>query len=339
MNHEAGSLVTARNVTVTFPVRHGLFAGRRFAAVDNVSLDIHRGEVLALVGESGSGKTTLGRALLGLTAPARGEVRFRNIPVRRATDATSRALRREMQIIFQDPYASLDPRMTVGAAVAEGLDIHGIGTRAERTEKVLALLRRVGLDPEHAHRYPHAMSGGQRQRVGIARALALEPSFLVADEPVSSLDVSIQAQIIRLLLELKHERDLTMLFVTHNLGVVRLMADRVAVMYRGRIVECAATDDIFERPAHPYTRLLLDSVPRPDPEHRITGAGPTDTRDLTAGDAGCAFRARCARSMAECARSAPPLTSRSGETRAVACLSPLTDHQAIKEPSKCPTNR
>lgn len=235
-------------------------------AVDDVSFAIEEGETLALVGESGSGKTTTGRALLRLVEPTAGEVRFRGEDVLACPPARLRQLRRQMQMVFQDPYASLNPRMTAGAIVEEPLVIHRIGTRAERRTRVAELFRLVGLDPAHLTRYPRAFSGGQRQRIGLARALALEPSLLVADEPVSALDVSIQAQVINLLLDLQERLHLTCLFITHDLRLVNLIASRVAVMYRGRLVEIGPTAAIFEDPRHPYTRALLSAVPLPDPE-------------------------------------------------------------------------
>ena len=250
-------LLVARDISTQFPV--GPIGWRRkvLTAVDRVDLRIREGEVLALVGESGSGKTSLGRTLLRLIEPASGSIQYDGRELVGMSDTELRALRREMQVIFQDPFASLDPRMTVSQIIAEGLVIHRIGTQATQMLRVQEMLTLVGLDPMVGERYAHALSGGQRQRVGIARALAIQPRFIVADEAVSSLDVSIQAQILRVLSDLRELLGLTMLFITHNLSVVRIIADRIAVMYLGRIVEIGPTAQVFSQPAHPYTRLLL----------------------------------------------------------------------------------
>lgn len=256
------SLVEVADLRVTFE-RPGFFRRARegTAAVDGVSFTISRGETLGLVGESGSGKTTLGRAILRLVEPQSGAVRFEGADVRSAGRRRMKELRRQMQIVFQDPAGSLNPRMRIGAIVAEPLLIHRVGDARGRRDRAMCLLERVGLSAGFAERYPHELSGGQKQRVGIARALALEPRFLVLDEPVSALDVSIQAQIMNLLADLKSDLGLTYLFIAHNLAVVRRLSDRVAVMQRGRIVELAATQDLFERPEHAYTRALLAAVP------------------------------------------------------------------------------
>jgi len=237
-------------------------------AVNDVSFTVERGEMFGLVGESGSGKTTLGRCLLRLVRPTSGEVRFLGEDVLGASATRMRALRRDMQLVFQDPYSSLNPRMRVGAIVEEPLAIHGVGTRQERRARVERLLEMVGLPSDSSRRYPHEFSGGQRQRIALARALALTPSFVVADEPVSALDGSVQAQIIELLLDLQRRLSLTCLFIAHDLRLVERICSRVAVMYRGRIVEIGETAALFARPAHPYTQALLSAVPVPDPDRR-----------------------------------------------------------------------
>ncbi|MGY6634723.1 MAG: ABC transporter ATP-binding protein [Alkalilacustris sp.] len=304
------ALVRVRGLSVRFAVRAGLLRPARgvVRAVDGVDLDIAAGETLGLVGESGCGKSTLGRAMLGLVRADAGQVALAGRPVLGADAVGLKALRRDMQLIFQDPYAALDPRQTVGAAVRAGLDIHGIGTPAERAERVAAIFAEVGLRPDHASRYPHEFSGGQRQRVVIARALVLNPKFVVCDEPVSALDVSVQAQILNLLQRLQRSHGLTYLFVSHNLGVIDYMADRVAVMYYGRIVEIAARAALFARPTHPYTRALMASIPVPDPSRRKTPppmpGEPPDPMDLPRG---CRFRSRCPLAVARCAEAEPDL--------------------------------
>ncbi len=237
-------------------------------AVDSVSFSIDPGETFGLVGESGSGKTTTGRCILRLVEPTSGDVRFRDRDVLALPRADLRRLRRDMQIVFQDPYSSLNPRMRARAIVEEPLVIHGIGTKAERRDRVAELFRLVGLDPAHLDRHPHEFSGGQRQRIGLARALALDPSFIVADEPVSALDVSVQAQVVNLLMDLQARLKLTYLFIAHDLRLVEHICTRVAVMYRGRIVEMGRTAALFGHPAHPYTRALLSAIPIPDPDAR-----------------------------------------------------------------------
>ena len=318
----ARELVKAAQVSVTFDVRRAGGRRRAFQAVRAVDLSVYEGEVLALVGESGSGKTTLGRALLRLIDTSSGAIEFCGKPITPLNAAALRPLRREMQIIFQDPFASLDPRMRVGDIIAEGLRIHNVGDAATRAGRVAELLKQVGLEPEHAWRFPHALSGGQRQRVGIARALAVNPRFIVADEPVSSLDVSVQAQIINLLCELKEKLSLTLLFISHNLGVVRLIADRVAVMYLGRIVEIADAETLFERPAHPYTRTLLASIPLPDPSQKLEPAALAgEMPSALDPPSGCAFRTRCTQASTQCASAVPPFeTLRDGH--GVACWHP-----------------
>lgn len=316
----AEPIIRAERLVTTFRTTRALFDIRSFHAVNDVSLAILPREVVALVGESGSGKTTFGRSLLGLVRPSSGSVWYGGKDISRLDDAAMRPLRRRLQFMFQDPYASLDPRMTVGSIVGEGLRIHGVGTRAQRAERVANVLDEVGLAPEHANRFAHELSGGQRQRVGIARALALDPEFVVADEPVSSLDVSVQAQIIALLDGMRRRRSIAMLFVTHNLGVVRALSDRVAVMYLGRIVEIAPTDDLFDRPAHPYTRSLLASVPWPDPSRRMK-AQPSlaEVPSALAPPSGCAYRTRCPYAVQACALVVPELVPL-GANRSAACL-------------------
>ncbi len=293
-----------------FPVGGGLFGrGRRqVKAVDDVSFTLAPGEVLSLVGESGSGKTTVGRAVLRLTEPTAGAIRFEGEDITHLSRRRLRPLRRRMQLVFQDPFASLNPRMTIGDIIATPLAIQGGHDRAARQAEVAAMLDLVGLSARFAARYPHELSGGQRQRVGIARALILRPSLLVADEPVSALDVSIQAQVVNLLLELKERLGLTVLFIAHDLGVVGHISDRVAVMYLGRLVEIASTRALFEGARHPYTQALLAAAPIPDPDARRD-------RILLSGDipspidppSGCAFRTRCRFAETACGAAVPPL--------------------------------
>jgi ABC-type oligopeptide transport system ATPase subunit len=261
------TLLEVRRLTKDFTRQKGIF-GKATAvrAVDDVTFDVLEGETFGLVGESGSGKTTTGRCILRLIEPTSGEVRFRGEDVLAFSKRRMRAARREMQIVFQDPYSSLNPRMRVRDIVEEPLIIHRTGTRAERRERVRELFELVGLDPSHLTRYPHQFSGGQRQRIGLARALALNPSFVIADEPVSALDVSVQAQVVNLLMDLQQRLELTYLFIAHDLRLVRHICSRVAVMYLGRIVEMGDTEAIFAAPAHPYTRALLSAIPVPDPD-------------------------------------------------------------------------
>jgi len=262
-------LLEVSNLTKTFTRSRGWLRGKtHVAAVDDVSFSIRKGETFGLVGESGSGKTTTGRCILRLIEPTSGAVRFAGEDVLSFSSQRMRAARRDMQIVFQDPYASLNPRMRVGAIVAEPLAIHRVGSPAQRRARVADLLSLVGLDPAWVSRYPHEFSGGQRQRIGLARALALDPSFVIADEPVSALDVSVQAQVINLLVDLQERLKLTYLFIAHDLRLVEHICDRVAVMYRGRIVELARAADLFSTPRHPYTQALLSAIPVVDPAAR-----------------------------------------------------------------------
>lgn len=259
-------LLEVRDLVVDYRGKEGVFR-----ALHGVSFDLLRGETLALVGESGSGKSTLGRAVLRLVEPTAGTIRFDGVDVRALRGPALRGLRRRMQMVFQDPYGSLNPRIRVGEIVKEPLVVHAVGTPAERKERVRALLERMGLPDDAADRFPHAFSGGQRQRIGVARAVALRPELIVADEPLSALDVSVQAQVVNLLLELQRELGLSYLFIAHDLRVVRQMATRVAVMHRGRIVEVGPVEEVFRSPRDPYTQALLSAIPRPDPERRRRG--------------------------------------------------------------------
>ena len=299
-------LLEARDLTKHFGTGKGLFAsGNVVRAVDGVSLRVHEGETFAIVGESGCGKSTLARLLMHLIAPTSGDVLFDG----KEAGSDLRALRRDMQFIFQDPFSSLNPRMTVGKLIGEPLEIHAPDlTRAARKEKVATLLRQVGLRPEHAERYPHEFSGGQRQRIGIARALASGPKLLIGDEPVSALDVSVQAQVINLLADLRRDMGLTLVVIAHDLGVIRHMSDRVAVMYLGRIVETGTTEDIFARPRHPYTQALLASIPSAATRDGARAATVTgEMPSPSAPPPGCHFHTRCPHARPDCAVNVPAL--------------------------------
>lgn len=310
----------ARDLSVTFRVGTG---SRRklLSAVNRVTFDVERGECLAIVGESGCGKTTLGRTLIGLYEPGEGELLFDGRSTANLDAADRQMVRRRVQMVFQDPHASLNPRMKVGEIIAEPLRLHGIGTRDERQRRVADLLEHVGLPAEAAQRFPHAFSGGQRQRIGIARALALSPDVIVADEPVSALDVSVQAQVVNLLKELRARLGLTLIFIAHDLAVVRYVATRIAVMYLGRIVEIGRTEDVFGNPQHPYTQALLSAVPFPDPD-----AEEARQRIILKGDIpnpidpppGCRFASRCRYAFDECQRADPAMT-RLPDHQQVAC--------------------
>ncbi len=306
------------DVSVEFNVGAGAFAGgaQKLLAVDRATLRIERGECLAVVGESGCGKTTLGRTLIGLYKPSRGRLEFDGKDVSALRGEELRSFRRRVQMVFQDPHASLNPRMKVGEIVAEPLRVHGVGTAKSRKAAVADLLGRVGLPADAANRFPHAFSGGQRQRIGIARALALQPDVIVADEPVSALDVSIQAQVVNLLKDLRAQLGLTLVFIAHDLAVVRYIATRIAVMYLGQIVEIGRTEDVFGAPKHPYTQALLSAVPIPDPD-----AERMRRRIILKGDlpspinppSGCRFHTRCEHCFAPCLTVEPRLIPAGGQ--------------------------
>ncbi len=310
------ALIEARSLTKHFPVKGGVFQTTRawVKAVENVSFTIRRGETLGLVGESGCGKTTIGRMLLRLLAPTTGQVLFEGQDLTGLSEAELKPFRREMQIIFQDPFSSLDPRTPIGDSIGEGLRAHGMKDSRQRFERVLEIMRTVGLEDYHARRYPHEFSGGQRQRIGIARALVLRPKFIVCDEPVSALDVSIQSQVLNLLRQLQREFDLTYLFVAHNLSVVEHISDRIAVMYLGKLVELADRASLFREPQHPYTRALLSAIPIPDPDLKrertiLTGDVPSPLHP----PAGCRFHTRCPQAEERCREEEPPLVHVGGE--------------------------
>ena len=301
------NLVEVSHLKEYFQISTGMFSSKPLKAVDDVSFNIRRGETLGLVGESGCGKTTVGRTLLHLYKPTDGEVRYEGKPIRTKADIND--FRRKATMVFQDPYSSLNPRMTVSDIIGEPLDIHKMyQNKAEREQRILELMDRVGLNSEHASRYAHEFSGGQRQRIGIARALALNPKFIVCDEPVSALDVSIQAQVINMFDELQDEMGLTYLFIAHDILVVRHISDRIAVMYLGKMVELADAKEIYEHPVHPYTKSLMSAVPQPDPK-----VARSNKRIVLSGDipsplnapSGCPFRTRCPQATAACAEAMP----------------------------------
>jgi len=306
----AEALLEVRDLRKHFPIRSGVFSRTvgQVRAVDGVSFALREGEVLGLVGESGCGKTTTGRCILRLIEPTSGSVRFDGREITTLDRRAMRALRREMQVVFQDPYSSLNPRLTVGSMLTEALSIHRLAKGRAARERVAELLTLVGLSPDHARRYPHEFSGGQRQRIGVARALAVRPRLIVADEPVSALDVSIQAQIVNLLRDLQRDMNLTYLFVAHDLSVVEHISDRVAVMYLGRIVELADARALYDDPRHPYTVSMLSAIPVPEPDRKrtrivLTGDVPSPANPPT----GCHFHPRCFMAQPICSREDPPL--------------------------------
>ena len=306
----APPLLEVEGLKKYYPLRGGVLGGKigDVRAVDGVSFAVRKGETLGLVGESGCGKSTLGRTVLRLEDPTEGRILFDGTDLAHASGPELFRMRREVQIIFQDPYSSLNPRMTVGEIVREPLVVHRVGTRAEQVEKVRGLLETVGMTSETLERYPHEFSGGQRQRIGIARALALDPKLVIADEPVSALDVSVQSQVLNLMVQLQRERGLTYVFISHDLSVVEHVSDTVAIMYLGRIVEQGPVQEIFERPAHPYTRALLEAVPAPDPRRRkrvvpVQGESPSAVLPPP----GCPFHPRCPFAITACREAVPPL--------------------------------
>jgi oligopeptide/dipeptide ABC transporter ATP-binding protein len=329
------TLVRVRDLVKHFPITRGILVRRSVGAVravDGVSFEVRRGETLGIVGETGCGKSTTAKLIMRLLDASAGEIDFEGQDITRAGGARLKAVRREMQMIFQDPYSSLNPRKTIGSIIAEPFAIHGLEMdRAARERAVQRLMETVGLNPEHYNRYPHEFSGGQRQRIGVARALALSPKLLIADEPVSALDVSIQAQVLNLLRDLQRRLGLTLLFIAHDLSVVRHMCDRVAVMYLGRIVEIGANEALYRFPRHPYTAALLASVPVADPslhgsERRLLGG---DVPSPASPPSGCRFHTRCPKAQALCSEREPLLEDKGSGTRA-ACHYPLTPEEVAQ---------
>jgi oligopeptide transport system ATP-binding protein len=328
-------LVEVRSLKKYFPIKKGVLSREvgRVHAVDDVTFAVSEGETLGLVGESGCGKSTLGRTIVRLLPPTAGEVVFQGKPIGHLGARALRPLRRQMQMIFQDPYASLNPRKRVGSIIGDPLKIHDVGDTRERRQRVQELLETVGLSPEHYNRFPHEFSGGQRQRIGVARALALRPKLIVADEPVSALDVSIQAQMINLLDELQDEFRLTYIFIAHDLGVVRHVSDRIAVMYLGKLVELSPAEELYSRPIMPYTEALLSAVPIPDPDlsekrERIVLEG--DVPSPIHPPSGCRFHPRCRYATDICQQIEPPLTDY-GNGHLAACHHPLNVDKATLE--------
>lgn len=317
------SLLEVKNLKKHFPIKSGLLSRKTeyVKAVDGLNFEIEKGEIFGLVGESGCGKSTTGRLIINLLKPTEGDILYNGENIVDLNKKELKKIRREIQIIFQDPYSSLDPRLTVAELVSEGLEIHKmVSNKKEKREKVVELLEAVGLGEHHLDRYPHEFSGGQRQRIGIARALALNPRLLICDEPVSALDVSVQAQIINLMRKLKEEHNLTYLFISHDLGVVRFISDRIMVMYLGKIVELGTKDDIFNHPQHPYTKALLSAIPEPDRKKRreriiLKGDIPSPIDPPI----GCRFHTRCPMATEYCKQHEPPLTE-TKEGHYVACF-------------------
>lgn len=324
MNPQNDYLLQVKDLKKYF-FKEGLFSIEKkpVRAVDGISFSIRRGETLGLVGESGCGKTTAGKSILRLIEPTSGQIFFKNQDILQLNREAMRRLRPQMQFIFQDPYESLNPRMKIGEIVGEGLQIHGLATGKEKTRKVSELLEKVGLHPQDASRYAHEFSGGQRQRIGIARAISLNPELIVADEPVSALDVSIQAQILNLLMDLRDQLGLTFLFISHDLRIVKHISNRIAVMYMGKIVEMAESEDLFQRPFHPYTQLLLKAVPKLDPSEKgAEGLLMEEPRPLPL-DPKCLFLPRCPHSQDRCQTEEPQLLDH-GKGHLVACHFPLS---------------
>jgi oligopeptide/dipeptide ABC transporter ATP-binding protein len=326
-------LLRAEHVKKYFPIKDGVVIQREVArvhAVDDVSFEIRAGETLGLVGESGCGKSTLGRCIIRLYDLSGGKIVFEGRDISKLSRREMRPIRREMQMVFQDPYASLNPRKRVSTILSDPLQIHNYGDRKKIKQRVLELLELVGLSPEHVNRYPHEFSGGQRQRIGVARALAMHPRLIIADEPVSALDVSIRAQVINLLDDLQDELDLTYIFIAHDLGVVRHVSDRIAVMYLGKIVEISPAEELYKRPIHPYTEALLSAVPIPDPDlsdrrEHIVLEGDVPSPILP--PSGCRFHPRCRYATEICAKQEPPLVEHGNTGHVAACHHPLTFHR------------
>ncbi len=333
-NEDGELLLRAEHVTKHFSVRKGILLQREVArvhAVDDVSFDLRAGETLGLVGESGCGKSTLARCIARLHPLTGGSVVFEGRDISNLSRRQLRPVRRDVQMVFQDPYASLNPRKRVGTVLADPLHIHHWGRRQQIRQRVAELLELVGLSPEHVNRYPHEFSGGQRQRIGVARALALHPRLIIADEPVSALDVSIRAQVINLLDDLQDELSLTYIFIAHDLGVVRHVSDRIAVMYLGKIVEISPAEELYQRPIHPYAEALLSAVPIPDPdlsEQRTQIVLEGDVPSPIAPPAGCRFHSRCRYATEICSQQEPPLAEYGGQGHMAACHHPLNTKRA-----------